>query len=62
MLESKYIRGLMEYVEFRVTSFRGTKQLYRSLCSLVDFLLVYNRAPIFSMEKVKQSVNDADLN
>lgn len=52
----------MEYVEFRVTSFRGTKQLYRSLCSLVDFLLVYNRAPIFSMEKVKQSVNDADLN
>lgn len=50
----------MEYVEFRVTS--GTKQLYRSLYSLVDFLLVYNRAPIFSMEKVKQSVNDADLN
>ena len=52
----------MEYVEFRVTSCRETKQLYRSLCSLVDFLLVYNRAPIFSMRKVKQSVNDADLN
>lgn len=52
----------MEYVEFRVTSFRGTKQLYRSTCSLIDFLLVYNRAPVFLMEKVKQSVNEAELN
>lgn len=52
----------MENVEFRVTSFRGTKQLYRSLCSLIDFLLVYNRAPIFWMEKVKQCVNDLELN